>query len=92
MVEGRREPNAHPSIQARHSAKIRARMTAISPNIGRPVHAGQSTKGGVAIDFSLSRKDVAETCGATLLHTVSRVLTVWEKASLVAWTPCAQVV
>jgi len=33
------------------------------------------------IDFPVTRKDVAEMCGATL-HTVSRVLTAWEKAGL----------
>ena len=36
-----------------------------------------------AIDFPLTRKDVADMCGATL-HTASRVLTAWEKAGLIA--------
>jgi CRP-like cAMP-binding protein len=40
--------------------------------------AGQNTDDGTAIDFPLSRKDVADMCGANL-HTVSRTLTVWEK-------------
>ncbi len=38
---------------------------------------------GTTIAFPLTRKDLAEMCGATL-HTVSRVLTAWEKAGLVA--------
>jgi CRP-like cAMP-binding protein len=45
--------------------------------------AGQHAGKGVLIDFPLTRKDVADMCGATL-HTVSRVLTAWEKAKLVA--------
>lgn len=44
--------------------------------------AGQSDEHGTAIDFPLSRKDLAEMCGATL-HTVSRTLTAWEKAGIV---------
>lgn len=43
--------------------------------------AGRRTTKGAAIDFPLSRKDVAEMCGATL-HTVSRSLTAWEKAGV----------
>lgn len=43
--------------------------------------AGQSTGGGMTIAFPLTRRDLADMCGATL-HTVSRVLTGWEKADL----------
>jgi CRP-like cAMP-binding protein len=43
--------------------------------------AGQQNHDGTAIDFPLSRKDLAEICGATL-HTVSRTLTAWEKEGL----------
>lgn len=38
---------------------------------------------GAAIDFPLTRRDVAAMCGTTL-HTVSRILTAWEKAGLIA--------
>lgn len=41
--------------------------------------AGQAEGAGTVIGFPLTRKDVAQMCGATL-HTVSRTLTVWEKA------------
>lgn len=40
--------------------------------------AGHATENGTAINFPLSRKDIAEMCGTTL-HTVSRTLTSWEK-------------
>ena len=45
--------------------------------------AGQMAGPGTLIDFPVTRKDVAEMCGATL-HTVSRILTAWEKAGLLA--------
>jgi CRP-like cAMP-binding protein len=46
--------------------------------------AGKSDHGdGTTIDFPLGRNDIAEMCGATL-HTISRVMTAWEKAGLVA--------
>lgn len=44
--------------------------------------AGLATAAGTAIDFPLTRKDVAEMSGTTL-HTVSRILSAWEKAGLV---------
>ena len=40
---------------------------------------GKSDDGGIAIDFPLRRKDVADISGTTL-HTASRILTAWEKA------------
>lgn len=36
-------------------------------------------KGNAAIEFPVTRQDLAEMCGATL-YTVSRILTAWEKA------------
>lgn len=41
--------------------------------------AGLPAGGGTAINFPLSRRDVADMCGTTL-HTVSRTLTGWEKS------------
>ena len=43
--------------------------------------AGHDTREGRAIEFPLRRKDVADISGTTL-HTVSRVLTAWEKAGI----------
>lgn len=43
--------------------------------------AGHSTVDGTAIEFPLRRKDLADIAGTTL-HTVSRILTAWEKAGL----------
>lgn len=44
--------------------------------------AGRPVEGGTAIDFPLSRQDVAEMTGTTL-HTVSRTLSGWEERGLV---------
>jgi len=43
--------------------------------------AGHSTIDGMAIEFPLRRRDVADISGTTL-HTASRILTAWEKAGL----------
>lgn len=43
--------------------------------------AGQQSEEGVTIGFPLRRKDIADICGTTL-HSVSRILTAWEKAGL----------
>ncbi|MBY0511649.1 MAG: Crp/Fnr family transcriptional regulator [Rhodospirillaceae bacterium] len=47
--------------------------------------AGQPVAGGTAISFPVMRRDLAEMCGATL-HTVSRVLTAWQKRKLLTTT------
>jgi CRP/FNR family transcriptional regulator, nitrogen oxide reductase regulator len=44
--------------------------------------AGRPVDSGTAIDFPLSRQDVAEMTGTTL-HTVSRTLSTWEERGLV---------
>ena len=44
--------------------------------------AGRKEAAGIRIDFPISKQDLAEMTGTTL-HTVSRILTAWEKAGLV---------
>jgi CRP/FNR family transcriptional regulator, nitrogen oxide reductase regulator len=46
-------------------------------------HTGQPAEEPTTIAFPLTRRNVADMCGATL-HTASRVLTAWEKAGLIA--------
>lgn len=43
---------------------------------------GKKTEEGIAVDFPISRQDIAEMTGTTL-HTVSRLLTAWEEKGLV---------
>ena len=44
--------------------------------------AGKASSAGTAIDFPLSRRDIAEMT-ATTLHTVSRIMSAWEAAGVV---------
>lgn len=46
-------------------------------------HSGRRVEGGVEIDFPLSRQDLAQMTGTTLF-TVSRTLSSWEEAGIVA--------
>lgn len=43
---------------------------------------GKKVEGGVLIDFPLSRQAISEMTGTTL-HTVSRLLSAWEKEGIV---------
>jgi len=45
--------------------------------------AGQKSPAGTLIDFPLSRQDIAEMT-ATTLHTVSRIISAWEAAGIIA--------
>ena len=44
--------------------------------------SGRKTESGIEIDFPITRQDIAEMTGTTL-HTVSRLLSRWEKEGLV---------
>jgi len=44
---------------------------------------GRKTEDGVLIDFPISRQDIAQMTGTTL-HTVSRIMSAWEKVGLVS--------
>lgn len=45
--------------------------------------AGKKVDAGIEIDFPITRQDISEMTGTTL-HTVSRLLSAWEKAGIVA--------
>lgn len=45
--------------------------------------SGYPEKDGIRIDFPISKQDIAEMTGTTL-HTVSRILSIWEEAGLVS--------
>jgi CRP-like cAMP-binding protein len=44
--------------------------------------SGREVEGGIEIDFPVTRQDISEVTGTTL-HTVSRLLSVWEKDGIV---------
>ena len=45
--------------------------------------SGRQTDEGMLVDFPITRQELAEACGTTL-HSVSRTLSAWESAGLVA--------
>lgn len=47
--------------------------------------SGRAVEGGVEIDFPITRQNISEMTGTTL-HTVSRLLSAWEKAAIVKST------
>lgn len=49
--------------------------------------SGRKVTGGIEIGFPITRQNIADMTGATL-HTVSRLLSAWEKQGLVASTRC----
>jgi len=53
--------------------------------------SGHKVEGGIEIDFPISRQNIADMTGTTL-HTVSRVLSAWEKLGLIHSTRCHIVV
>ena len=53
--------------------------------------SGRKVAGGIEIGFPITRQNIADMTGATL-HTVSRLLSAWEKQRLVASTRCHIVV
>jgi len=58
----------------------------IAHGIARLVaQAGKRTENGILIDFPLSREDIARMTGTTL-HTVSRLLSAWEREGIVSST------
>ena len=53
--------------------------------------SGRAVAGGIEIGFPITRQNIADMTGTTL-HTVSRLLSAWEKQGLVASTRCHIVV
>lgn len=76
-ITGKRLREVEERLRELASHRVERRIAALLLRLAH--QAGQNTDDGTAIDFPLSRKDVADMCGANL-HTVSRTLTAWEKA------------
>ena len=74
-------------LQEAH-ARIREMSTeVVERRVGHTVlrlvqQSGRRDADGIRIDFPISKQDLAEMTGTTL-HTVSRILTAWERAGLV---------
>ena len=77
---GQRLQEAHTRIREMATEEVERR---VAHAVLRLVEqSGKSERGGIRIDFQISRQDIAEMTGTTL-HTVSRILSAWEGKGLV---------
>ncbi len=72
---GARLQDAHSRFREISTERVERRIAHALLRLVR--YSGRKIEGGVAIDFPITRQDVAEMTGATL-HTVSRTLSKWE--------------
>ncbi|MFN4167959.1 MAG: Crp/Fnr family transcriptional regulator [Pannonibacter phragmitetus] len=77
---GQRLQDAHTRILELSTEEVERRVAHAVLRLVR--QAGKKTEEGILIDFPVTRQDIAEMTGTTL-HTVSRVMTVWEAKGLV---------
>lgn len=77
---GQRLDEAHTRLREMSTQEVERR---VAHTVLRLIDAaGRPVSGGVAIDFPISRQDIAEMAGTTL-HTVSRILSAWDERKLV---------
>lgn len=77
---GQRLEEAHTRIREMSTEEVERRIAHTILRLADK--AGRQEEGGIRIDFTISRKDIAEMTGTTL-HTVSRILSAWETKGLV---------
>ena len=77
---GQRLDEAHTRLREMSTQEVERR---VAHTVLRLIDAaGRKVADGVAIDFPISRQDIAEMSGTTL-HTVSRILSAWDERGLV---------
>ena len=74
-------------LQDSHARVIEISTEQVERRVARALlrlvqQAGRKVEAGIAVDFPISRQDIAEMTGTTL-HTVSRILSAWEDQGLV---------
>lgn len=77
---GARVEEAHAKFRELATEQVEQRIARTVLRLAN--QAGKRVEGGVAIEFPLSRQDIAEMTGTTL-HTVSRILSAWEQDGLI---------
>jgi CRP-like cAMP-binding protein len=80
LTVGQRLQEAHSRLQEFATEEVERRVAHAVLRLAN--QGGRKEAEGIRIDFPLSKQDIAEMTGTTL-HTVSRILTAWEKASLI---------
>ena len=78
---GSRLQEAHERIRELATEQVDKRLAHAILRLVR--QAGREDADGVSIDFPLTRQDIAELAGTTL-HTVSRILNVWQARGIVS--------
>lgn len=78
---GQRIEEAHTKLQVMSTQDVEHRVADAILRLVR--ESGRKVEEGVLVDFPLSQQDIAESAGTTL-HSVSRVLSAWESAGIVA--------
>jgi CRP/FNR family transcriptional regulator, nitrogen oxide reductase regulator len=80
MTVGERLQDSHTRVIEMSTQQVEGRIARALLRLAK--QAGRKVEGGVAIDFPISRQDIAEMTGTTL-HTVSRILSGWENQGMV---------
>lgn len=78
---GQRLQEAHARVQELSTEEVERRVAHAVLRLAE--QAGKADGKAVRIDFPVSRQDIAEMTGTTL-HTVSRILSGWQRAQIVA--------
>ena len=74
-------------LQDAHAQVMEISTAHVEPRIARALlrlakQAGRKVEGGIALDFPVSRQDIAQMTSTTL-HTVSRIMSGWQQRGLV---------
>lgn len=77
---GSRLQEAHTRMRELSTEEVERRVAHAVLRLAQ--QSGKKEGSGIRIDFPISKQDIAEMTGTTL-HTVSRILSAWEAASLV---------
>lgn len=77
---GQRLQEAHTRVRELSTEEVERRVAHAVLRLAS--QGGRKEAGGIRIDFPISKQDIAEMTGTTL-HTVSRILSAWERAGLV---------
>ena len=80
-VVGERLNDMHNVIVDMATKQVEQRIAAVLLRL--ITQMGRQVEGGIEIDFPITRQNISDMTGSTL-HTVSRLLSAWEKAGIVA--------
>jgi CRP/FNR family transcriptional regulator, nitrogen oxide reductase regulator len=77
---GQRLQEAHTRLRELSTQEVERRVAHAILRLAN--QGGKKEAGGIRIDYPISKQDIAQMTGTTL-HTVSRILSAWERAGLV---------